>query len=164
MIELLGLDLTSPRQLSGMISVSPVRDTQLINVSVQDTDPVRAALIANALVAEFVKQNQEMQAARYQASKQNLENQLTQLDTQIQQASDQLTALDKSDQAERDRLEPLIAQYRQTYASLLQSYEAIRLAEAQSTSGIVQIEPAVPPLGPISRASCRIRCWQPWSV
>jgi len=102
-IETLGLELT-PRQLAGMITVSPVRDTQLINVSVQDTDRVRAALIANALVTEFAKQNQELQAARYQASKQSLESQLEQLDTQVQQATEQLNALGKTETTERDRL------------------------------------------------------------
>ena len=37
---------------------------------------------------------------------------------------------------------PNLAQYRQTYANLLQSYEQVRLAEAQSTSNVIQAEPA----------------------
>jgi non-specific protein-tyrosine kinase len=46
-------------------------------------------------------------------------------------------------------LETNLSQYQQTYASLLQSYEEIRVAEAQSTSNVVQVEPATPPERPI---------------
>lgn len=144
-VNTLGLDL-SPAALNRMIQVTPIRDTQLINISVQDTDRARAALIANALVAEFAKQNQEQQSARYQASKQSLETQLEQLGTQIEKTSEQLIALGEDTVSpERERLETLLAQYRQTYANLLQSYEAVRLAEAQSTSGVTPVEEAVVP-------------------
>ncbi|MGB9521788.1 MAG: polysaccharide biosynthesis tyrosine autokinase, partial [Anaerolineales bacterium] len=51
--------------------------------------------------------------------------------------------------AEQDRLETALAQYRQTYASLLQSYEQVRISESSSTSNVVQVEPAIPPEKPI---------------
>jgi non-specific protein-tyrosine kinase len=148
-VTTLGLEL-SARQLAGMISVSPVRDTQLINVAVQDVDAVRAALIANALVSEFAKYNQELQSARYLASKQSLETQLAQLDAQIEKTSQDLQALGEGSPSDADRLQTLQAQYRQTYAYLLQSYESVRLAEAQSTSGVLPAENATPPTAPIS--------------
>ncbi len=149
-IQVLGLDLTV-RDLKAMISVQPVRDTQLIEIQVEDTDPLRAALIANALVMEFARQNQALQSSRYQASKESLEKQLDQIDQQIQQASAAIAKLGSSDSdlAEKDRLQAFQAQYRQTYVYLLQSYEAVRLAEAQSTSNVVQAEPAVAPTTPI---------------
>jgi non-specific protein-tyrosine kinase len=148
-VETLGLEL-SPGSIRGMIQVSPVRDTQLIEVRVQDVDPVRAALIANALVSEFAKQNQERQAVRYQASKQSLEAQVARMEAQIGQVTDQLVALgENGDEAEKVRLESLQAQYRQTFASLLASYESVRLAEAQSISSLVPVETALPPGGPI---------------
>ena len=144
----LGLDL---KTLKESIQVQPLRDTQLLKVTVEDNDPARAALVANALVAEFAEQNKEEQASRYAASKQALETQLEQLDAQIQEA---VTVLGSprstgADLAERDRLEATLAQYRLTYTSLLQSYEQVRLAEAQSTATVVQKEPAIPPTEPI---------------
>ncbi len=149
-IDRLGLDLTTA-QLKGMITVQPVRDTQLIEVFVQDIDPERAALIANGLVVEFSDWVQELQTSRYTASKLSLETQLTDLNLQIEQTITQRANLssDSQDQGERDRLDALQAQYRQTYAYLLQSYESVRLAEANSTSSVVQAEPAQSPKTPI---------------
>jgi non-specific protein-tyrosine kinase len=142
-IERLALDITVD-DLAQQINVQPVRDTQLIEVRVEDTDKTRAVLIANALVAEFDEQNQALQTSRYASIKQSLETQLAEVDLQIQQTSQAMVALgqDLSAQAERERLDAIQAQYRQTYAYLLQSYESVRLAEAQSTSNVVQVEPA----------------------
>lgn len=149
-IERLGLTM-KPKKIQDAIDVQPIRDTQLIEVQVEDTDPVRAANIANALVTEFAEQTQELQASRYRSSKQTLETQLAQLDQQIQSVGAAITALKDApeNQEERTRLEESQAQYRQTYAYLLQSFEQVRLAEAQSTSSVVQAEPAVPPVTPV---------------
>jgi non-specific protein-tyrosine kinase len=133
------------------VQVQPVRDTTLIEVRVEDTDPQRAAGIANALVVEFAEQNQELQTSRYAASKESLSRQLEEMNSQIQVAVDQLAGLGEAEetQAERDRLEANLAQYRQTYAYLLQSFEQVRLAEAQSTSNVIQAEPAAAPEAPV---------------
>jgi capsular exopolysaccharide synthesis family protein len=149
-IERLGLSLNS-KDLKEMISARPVQNTQLIEISVEDIQPQRAADIANALVAEFASQNQAEQASRYAASKSTLTTQLSQLDQQIQAISERLEGLadTPSNQAERDQLQANLAQYRQTYASLLQSYEQVRLAEAQSTSSVIQKEPAIAPNTPV---------------
>lgn len=133
------------------ITVQPLKDTQLIEVRVEAHDPGLAARLANSLVAEFSARDQERQAARFAASKKNLEAQLDQLDRQIQAASGAIDRLGESadEQAERDRLEGSLAQYRQAYAALLQSYEGVRLAEAQTASLVVQEEAAVPPARPV---------------
>lgn len=145
-----GIDLDVD-QLKGMITVQPVQETTLIEVRVEDIDPSRAAEIANRLVDEFSKSNQELQASRYAASKESLARQMEDVDRQIQAAAVQLENLGKDDtgQAERDRIETNLAQYRQTYANLLQSYEQVRLAEAQSTANVIQVEPAVIPERPV---------------
>jgi non-specific protein-tyrosine kinase len=149
-IERLNLD-REPADLKKAILVQPVRDTQLIVLQVEDTSPQRAADIANALVEEFAAQNAQNQAARYAAPKQSLEALLAQMDRQIQENNAALAALeeDSENRAERDRLETNRVQYGQTYAYLLQSYEQVRLAEAQSTSNVVQAEAATPPRAPV---------------
>jgi non-specific protein-tyrosine kinase len=48
------------------------------------------------------------------------------------------------DVAERNRLQTLLAEYRRSYATLLQSYEEIRLAEAQTTDMVTVVEHALP--------------------
>jgi capsular polysaccharide biosynthesis protein len=128
-----------------------VRDTQLIKLDVEDSDPARAAQIANTIVDEFIQYIQCMQSARYTVSKQNLETQIEDLNQQIQAINqDPAGLVDTPDnQAERDRLEANLIQYRQSYTNLLQSYEEIRMVESQSTTEVIQVEVAVPPEKPI---------------
>lgn len=150
-IQELGLELSSST-LKGMVQVQPVRDTQLIRVQVQDVDPARAARIANTLVDVFAEQNLEQQRERYLESKESLKDQLAEMDLQIQGAAASLELLtdEPNHRAERERLETTLSQYRQTYANLLQSYEQVRLTEAQSISKVSQVEAAIAPAGPIS--------------
>ena len=140
-----------PAELKKAITVQPVTNTTLIEVRVEDPEPQRARDIANALVAEFAAQNEALQSSRYAESKASLLEQLNQMDAQIKAAAQALAALGdtETNQAERDRLEANLAQYRQTYAYILQSYEQVRLAEAQSTSNVIQAEPALAPHKPV---------------
>lgn len=134
-------------EVTESITVSPVRDTQLMEVAVESTDPVRAAQVANTLVAVFSDQIQSLQEARFATSKENLQAQLTDLEKQIQQATDQKAIAKTAN--ERDQLDTKITQYRGIYSNLLQSYESIRLAEAETTSSVTQVEPATPAQSPI---------------
>ena len=135
--------------LKGMISVQPVRDTQLIDIQVEDVDPNRAAAIANAVGVIFAEQNQAMQEARYASTKESLKSQLDGIQLQIDEVNTALAALGDTPESlsERDRLENILSQYRQTYTYTLQSYEQVRLAEAETLSNVVQAENAVPPRG-----------------
>ena len=54
-IEKLNLEMT-PQQLAGMISVSQVNDTHIMNLSVTDTDPDRAREIANTIPEVFTEE------------------------------------------------------------------------------------------------------------
>jgi non-specific protein-tyrosine kinase len=142
---------TSVEWLKGNIAVSVVRDTQLMQVSVEHPNPVDAADIANTLAAVFAAKVKEMQATRYQDSKDNLAVQVAALDQQIQQTRAQLDGLaaEPAQVDSRSRLEAQLAQYQQSYATLLQTYEQIRFAEAQTSSNVTQVELAVPNPSPI---------------
>ena len=54
-IKNLNLD-TTYEDLSGQITVSPVKDTQIISISVQDTNPKKARDIANQIPSVFTKE------------------------------------------------------------------------------------------------------------
>jgi succinoglycan biosynthesis transport protein ExoP len=143
----LGMDVET---LKKRVKAEWVSNTQLIELQAEDTNPQQAARIANTIAEVFSEQTQALQTSRYAASKESLVAQLADLDEQIQQASTALGALGDGpeDKAERDRLEALLAQYRQTYTGLLESYEQLRAAEAQTTSNVIQVEPATPPRKP----------------
>lgn len=51
-VEQLGLDLL-PTQVAGSVSTSIVADTRIIEVTYTDTDPTRAAVVANGIVNTF---------------------------------------------------------------------------------------------------------------
>src|SRR5438270_713208 len=59
----------SYEQLLGMTSVDLVRDTQLIKLTVESSDPSLAAKVTNQVANEFIKQNDQSQLARFQSSK-----------------------------------------------------------------------------------------------
>jgi capsular exopolysaccharide synthesis family protein len=139
---------TTPVKLAKLIEVSPVRDTQLIAITVQGASPAQIASIANTLVAIFIERIQSIQSDRYTTSKQNLADQLKGIETTLQDTRDKIIAA--GDAVERDRLEAQLVQYQQIYATLLTNYEQARLAEAQSTANVVQINLAQPPQIPIS--------------
>jgi polysaccharide biosynthesis transport protein len=136
-----------PDQIKKWITVTPVRDTQLIQVVVETTDPELSAKIANSIVDVFATQIQDIQTQRFSQSKSALETQLTDYEKQITDMTSDIAKTDTSD--EKDRLNEKITQYRGMYSNLLQSYEQIRLSEAQSVSTVVQVESAVANLVPV---------------
>ncbi len=129
------------------ITAKPVTNTQLITILAESNDPQLAANIANTLVAVFADQVQSLQTTRFSDSELSLQAQMTDTEEKIKAANDQLAST--TDPTEKIRLETMIANYSQTYAGLLQSFEQVRLAEAQTRSSIVQIEPAAVPSDPI---------------
>lgn len=134
------------------ISATPVRDTQLLQLSVQHPDPAMAARIANVVPVVFAKLNEETQLARFQASQDSLAAEMQAVQAEIE-AAEQALGRERErvrpDVAEVARLEALLAQYRATYAGLLQSYEDLRVAQARSMSTLTVFEPAVEPGGPV---------------
>ena len=137
--------------LDASIQVQPIQNTQLLTVIVQDTDPIRAADVANSLVSVFAAQLKADQTARYTDSKKNLEDQMAVIESQIQSTTSALNALADTpeNQAKRVSLQTNLTQYQGSYSYVLQSYSEIRLAEAQSISTIIQKGPAVPNASPV---------------
>ncbi len=127
------------------VTVMSVSGKQIINVSVQDKNQRVAENIANTLVTVFVRQTQQLQDSRYAASKESLTKQMDAVNQHIEQTQAQISNLgaNPDDRPLRDTLSNELGQYRQSYSGLLQSFENVRLAEAQATLNIVQLEPAM---------------------
>lgn len=151
-IQALGLNET-PAGLANRTKVEPVRDTQLIRLSVEDTDPRRAALLVNAIAEAFITQTRSMQEARYGESLAGVRAQIDELAALIEETQAQIEALGTPEtaqrQAESARLETILAGYRNTYATLLQSYEQMRLAAARSVDSVIVFESAPVPSKPV---------------
>lgn len=89
-------EIVGQRVRSSQISAQQVRGTRLLQVTVRDSDPQRAALIANTLVEVLISQNEALQASRFSSSEESLqlqvdeiEEEIASLQTQIAEASEQ---------------------------------------------------------------------------
>lgn len=144
-VRTLGLDI-SPEGVASKITVSLVRDTQLITLRVVDEDPARATEIANTVPVVFSRQNEEMQRSRYGSSKESLQKQMEAVNADIataQASLDELRAAPTPDAVQISRLQDALVQYRTTYSNLVRSYEEIRVAEAKTMDTVTVVEPAV---------------------
>jgi len=109
---------------------------------VETINPQLSADIANGVATTFSKQIQEIQGQRFTQSKASLEAQMSDIEGQIGTYKAQASAATTAD--EKERLDAKVTQYQEIYSNLLQSYESVRLSEAQSVSSVVQVEVATP--------------------
>jgi succinoglycan biosynthesis transport protein ExoP len=77
-------------KLADMIDVRLRRTTRLIDITVEHTDPGFTALIANSLVAEFLRQDDEESAATLHAANEFLEAEATQIKLKLDGAENAL--------------------------------------------------------------------------
>jgi len=158
--------LTKPRKemievLEEMIEVTPIRETQLIAVTVEGKNPSLIAEIANTVVSVFTDRIRAIQEERYSESIESLSTQMKDIEEVLQDIQNQIEILEITTaaltpeagtgtvqpyNAEKENLEAQAVQYQQIYAELLTSYEQTRLAETQSSANIVQVNVATPPL------------------
>ncbi len=68
---------------ANLIETKQVQDSQIVEITVKNTDPIRAATIANSLINIFIEYNTQMQTERFAESEQNLEAQIKQVEGQI---------------------------------------------------------------------------------
>jgi len=68
----------------GQIRANQVPESFILDVSVRDGNPERAAEIANSLVDVFIDYNENLLKSRWLASEESLQNQINQVESQIQ--------------------------------------------------------------------------------
>jgi polysaccharide biosynthesis transport protein len=151
-IDKLKLD-TTPEMLKGSISVSLLTDTQILVVTVSDTDPVRAADIANALTAVFAEHVRDLYSQRYASSKEGISKRMEEMSAQIDETNKALAKL--FNEPERAQLQSRLTEYTRLYSDMVMTFEQVRLAEAQTSANVVVTEPATPNNFPVSPRTSR---------
>lgn len=143
----------SPIALTNSVKVNAVTGTELIVVQVESTDPVLAAKLANLIPEVFGQQNDSFQSSRYSVAKSSLVTELNNLSDQIRAKQTAVLGFGNPtnfvNQTEMSTLLADLSQLRQSYNSALESYQNVLLAEAQSTSNIQIVEPALVPNSPV---------------
>jgi capsular exopolysaccharide synthesis family protein len=131
------------------VSVQQSRDTQIIQVTVEDRDRERVADIANVLVEVLIEQNDNLQAGRFASTEESIQAQITQVEGQlslIQGQVDQISTKSFQDQLEevRAQIEPLeteVSALQQEIAALPTWNTENRVKIAEKQARIEQIEP-----------------------
>ncbi len=133
------------------ITVSQIRDTLILSVIVEDNSPYSAALFANMLIEIFAEQQYNIQTSRYAETKISLETNLEKQRLLVEENEQALEAVPniEENEDERNRLGYSLSQSRETYATYLEKYEGIRIAEAQSFSLLATVDAAKPNLIPV---------------
>lgn len=133
------------KELQRGITVTPVRDTQLLQIKVEGPNPQLIVRIANTLPEVFIDRNREMQLG--QVNKAKLEEEIANTEQDLAETTQQLKST--TDDTQRTRLETSLAQYRSTYSNLVATYQQVKFNEAQATNNIVVAEPATSPEAPV---------------
>ena len=148
---------TTPDILRGMISVKPTQGTQILDITVVDTDPNRAAAIANAVAEELIRQSPGGSESPEAGIRRDVEEQLRDLKSRIDLAREEVQNLEaailQEDSARaiaelknrRDLLQQQISQWQATYAQLYTAYTG------NQANTLTLVEPATPnytPIGP----------------
>ena len=77
------------------VTVKPVTSSVLLTVTATDSNPERAALIANTVVSVFNEQNRSGQTDQYATSKQIIQSQMDTLNQEVETQSADLALLDQ---------------------------------------------------------------------
>jgi len=133
------------------INISQVRDTQILQVKIEDIDPIKAAEFANTLVTTFAEQQYQIQTGIYSESKESLEASMAEQRGVIDEAIERLASLPDTEEnaVEREWTNLVLMRANETYINLLNNYESLRMAEAQSVSTVQLVEPAKPNFSPV---------------
>lgn len=150
-ISNLGLDIT-PEALERAIEVRLIRQTQLLTLSVEHTNPETASALANEIPAVFAERNLNQQIERYADVKESLAAELGELEAELSLAESALereTSRRTPDQVAINQANANLLRLRDTYSRLQQSYEDIRIAETRNHSNVIIDERAQAPLSPV---------------
>jgi len=140
-IEELGLDV-SVEWLQKNMWVEVIENTQLLRISIEDTDPERAAAIVNSIGTVFGRTNAELQASRYRETKDSLEAQMVSMDKQIQDTSQQLdqAKVEVDSDPKQDILLVQLETYRGIYQDILKQIVEAETQSPVDETGLIVLE------------------------
>lgn len=128
---------------TGKLTVQQLRDTQIIQIAVEDENIERGVMIANGLVNALQEENNRLQAQQYLTAENSLEEQITQAKVEMETLQNEIEKISTEDiQAQLDQVNGQIAALEveiydlQTEIAQMENSTAIvvqgRLAESQA--------------------------------
>ncbi len=138
-------------QISPEVTVITIPNTELITISVDDTNPVAAQNSANTLAAILIAQAQQLYSGSGTSMLDILKVQLNQAESELnlaQQQYDSFVSQHAGDTQGINALDQSVQQKQKYYSTILAQYDQARLAESLRTNLISVVEPAIVPLTP----------------
>jgi capsular exopolysaccharide synthesis family protein len=135
-------------QLRARISASAPVDTQLINITVEDTSPERAKLIADTLAQNFIAYNDRTQSQRYADPINTLNSERDAVGDQIEEwqvLMNELNALENRTSEQESRLSRLETQQKElqlNYTNIFNKLQDLRIRAATESNNLIVVEPA----------------------
>lgn len=135
----------TPNELAKRIRVEPVKDTQLIRLSVKSSSPEQAALLANTIADQFTTHYRDFQSERYASSVKSIQDEVEAITDQMTDTRLKIQALDAqriSKDAELTRLEGLLSSFNASNREFQKDYQALQLTAAQLADNVSIVEEA----------------------
>ncbi|MCB0188177.1 MAG: hypothetical protein KDE31_28105, partial [Caldilineaceae bacterium] len=135
------------------ISVSPVRNTELLRVQVSATKPETAQDVADAMATIIIRESMEQYSGGGQSMLDILARQIEQVGIDLETARldyDKLLSDTTTTGPERDAARQSIVLKEQNYATLLGQYETARINDEVRANSVYVVEPATLPRRPSS--------------
>ncbi len=154
----------STEELRKAVSVQTVRDTGLIEITVRHADPAMAQAVANEIPRIFVEQDRVMEGSRYATLKASLTAKMASLEEEMRELQAAIAAKKAAgagaagagaEDTDLIMLQSDLERAQSNYATLLQSYGNVELAQAQSGSGVMIVAEARLPDSPVSPKKVR---------
>lgn len=135
--------------LGSMIKIKKVTETQLLTISVDDTDPLRATEIANTIAQALIEQNTKIQTEKSAEVKKSVEADLAIAKKSVTETQDKLETTGNTDTLTIFLLQDRLRNYQSVVADLTRKYDEIKNAERKAATAINVVDQALVPDTPI---------------
>ncbi len=136
----------SVSELRRMVTVSAPLDTQILVISTEDTDPARAAEIANTVGEVFITQNQARESLRYAEPIGNWQVRMQSVSSEIEEIETAIRVFEETSSDEQaialTRLRTQLDEAQLRYTEAFNNLNQLQQSQAKESSNIVPIETA----------------------
>jgi capsular exopolysaccharide synthesis family protein len=149
-ISQLGLSVT-PEEMANKVNANPIPNTQLIQLSVRDSNRANAIQIADVMAKEFLSQVQGFITEPYNTEIAMIQEKIADVSTKIEQSQNKVNELTiEVAQADNElaRYSTQLSEDRSDFRTLQQKYDDQRLVSVQAADAVVITEPAQAPEKP----------------
>lgn len=129
--------------LMDSVSVQPVDNTQLIQISVTDLNPTKSISFANAIATSFIAYVKNLAVENYNQALTNTQNSITLKQSEVNRIISDINSQNKLKtdlEAEKARLQLLLTQNGETYRAVQQDIQSLEMAISNSKNKVHLVE------------------------